>query len=96
MWLVWLVLATGQTARVVATGSLMSGDGVYHFAHLHSIVVDRDLDPVNDSLFLRDRTKQLKQATGGRSPSRTSAPISAIATLTCSGTASALVLNSVI
>lgn len=54
---VWLVLAAGQTARVVATGSLMSGDGVYHFAHLHSIVVDRDLDPVNEIRYFRERAR---------------------------------------
>jgi hypothetical protein len=45
---VWLVLVAGQAARLAATGSLMSGDGVYHFAHLHSLVVDRDLDAVNE------------------------------------------------
>ena len=31
----------------------MSGDGVYHFAHLHSIVVDRDLDPVNEIRYFQ-------------------------------------------
>jgi hypothetical protein len=45
---IWLTLAIGQAARLAVTGSLMSGDGVYHFAHLHSIVVDRDLDAVNE------------------------------------------------
>ena len=45
---IWLVLVAGQGARLAATGSLMSGDGVYHFAHLHSLVVDRDLDAVNE------------------------------------------------
>ena len=50
----WLALAAGQTARAVATGSLMSGDGVYHFAHLHSLVVDRDLDPVNEIRYFRE------------------------------------------
>lgn len=25
----------------------MSGDAVYHFCHLHTLVVDRDLDPTN-------------------------------------------------
>ena len=54
---VWLVLAAGQTARVVATGSLASGDGVYHFAHLHSIVVDRDLDPVNEIRYFREEAR---------------------------------------
>jgi hypothetical protein len=44
----WLTLTAAQTARLVVTGSLMSGDGVYHFAHLHSIVVDRDLDAGNE------------------------------------------------
>jgi hypothetical protein len=53
----WLALAAGQTARVVATGSLMSGDGVYHFAHLHSIVVDRDLDPVNEIRYFRQQAR---------------------------------------
>ena len=57
MWLVWLALAAGQTARVVATGSLMSGDGVYHFAHLHSIVVDHDLDPVNEIRYFREQAR---------------------------------------
>ena len=52
--LVWVVLAAGQTARLVATGSLMSGDGVYHFAHLHSLVVDRDLDPVNEIRYFQE------------------------------------------
>lgn len=51
---VWLALAGGQTLRLAATGSLMSGDGVYHFAHLHSLVVDRDLDPVNEIAHFRD------------------------------------------
>jgi len=32
----------------MATGSLMSGDAVYHFCHLHTLVVDRDLDPTNE------------------------------------------------
>ena len=52
--LVWVALAAGQTARLVATGSLMSGDGVYHFAHLHSLVVDRDLDPVNEIRYFQE------------------------------------------
>jgi len=60
---VWLVLAAAQTARVAATGSLMSGDGVYHFAHLHSIVVDRDLDPVNEIQYFRDVARS--RLTGG-------------------------------
>ena len=45
---IWLVLVAGQAARLAATGSLMSGDGVYHFAHLRSLVVDRDLDAGNE------------------------------------------------
>lgn len=57
MAMVWLALAAGQTARVVATRSLMSGDGVYHFAHLHSIVVDRDLDPVNEIRYFREEAR---------------------------------------
>src|SRR5215471_13085174 len=43
-----LSLAAAQTARVMVTGSLMSGDAVYHFCHLHTLVVDRDLDPGNE------------------------------------------------
>ena len=54
---VWLVVAAGQTARVIATSSLASGDGVYHFAHLHSIVVDRDLDPVNEIRYFREEAR---------------------------------------
>ena len=54
---VWLALSAGQTARVVVTGSLASGDGVYHFAHLHSIVVDRDLNPVNEIRYFRDTAR---------------------------------------
>jgi hypothetical protein len=45
---IWLVLVAGQAARLAVTGSLLSGDGVYHFAHLHSLVVDRDLDARNE------------------------------------------------
>jgi hypothetical protein len=33
---------------VAVTGSLMSGDAVYYFCHLHSLVIDRDLDPTNE------------------------------------------------
>ena len=54
---VWLTLAAGQTARVVVTSSLASGDGIYHFAHLHSIVVDRDLDPINEILYFREQAR---------------------------------------
>jgi hypothetical protein len=43
-----LSLAAAQSARVMVTGSLMSGDAVYHFCHLHTLVVDRDLDPTNE------------------------------------------------
>jgi len=50
----WLLLATAQGVRIAATGSLMSGDAVYHFAHLHSLVIDRDLDPVNEVRYFRD------------------------------------------
>lgn len=44
----WLLLAAAQGVRVAVTGSAMSGDGVYYFAHLHSFVLDRDFDPVNE------------------------------------------------
>ncbi len=54
---VWLALATAQTLRVVVTASLASGDGVYHFAHLHSIVIDRDLDPVNEIRYFREQAR---------------------------------------
>jgi len=54
---VWLALAAAQTARVVATGSLASGDGIYHFAHLHSIVVDRDLDPINEIRYFSEQAR---------------------------------------
>ena len=54
---VWLTLAVAQTARVVVTSSLASGDGIYHFAHLHSIVVDRDLDPINEILYFREQVR---------------------------------------
>jgi hypothetical protein len=68
---VWLALAAGQTVRVAATGSLMSGDGVYHFAHLHSIVVDRDLDPVNEIRYFREEARSAytgKPKIGNRPP----------------------------
>jgi hypothetical protein len=45
---IWLVLVAGQAARLAATGSLLSGDDVFHFAHLLSLVVDRDLDARNE------------------------------------------------
>ena len=54
---VWLALAAAQTMRVVVTSSLASGDGIYHFAHLHSIVVDRDLDPVNEIRYFREQAR---------------------------------------
>ena len=57
LWAVWLALAAAQTTRVAATASLASGDGVYHFAHLHSIVVDRDLDPVNEIRYFREEVR---------------------------------------
>lgn len=50
---IWLILATGQAARLAATGSLMSGDGVYHFAHLHSIVLDGDLEAANEIRYFQ-------------------------------------------
>jgi hypothetical protein len=50
---IWLALVIGQAARLGATGSLMSGDGVYHFAHLHSLVVDRDLDAANEIRYFQ-------------------------------------------
>lgn len=50
----WLLLVAGQATRIAATGSLMSGDAVYHFAHLHSLVIDRGLDPVNEVRYFRD------------------------------------------
>jgi hypothetical protein len=43
--------------RVAVTGSLMSSDAVYHFAHLHSIVIDRDLDPANEIRHFRDEVR---------------------------------------
>ena len=54
---IWLVLAAGQAARLAATGSLMSGDGVYHFAHLHSLVVDRDLNAVNEIRYFQQTAR---------------------------------------
>ena len=45
---VWLLLAAAQGVRVWATGHLMSGDAVFTLVHLHSLVVDRDLDPRNE------------------------------------------------
>ncbi len=42
---------------MAATGSLMSGDAVYHFAHLHSLVIDRDLDPVNEVRYFREEAR---------------------------------------
>jgi len=53
----WLLLAAAQAARIANTGSLMSGDAVYHFAHLHSLVIDRDLDPVNEVRYFRDEAR---------------------------------------
>ena len=53
----WLLLVAAQATRVAATGSLMSGDAVYHFAHLHSLVIDRDLDPVNEVRYFRDEAR---------------------------------------
>jgi hypothetical protein len=57
LWAVWLALAAAQTTRVAATASLASSDGIYHFAHLHSIVVDRDLDPVNEIRYFREEVR---------------------------------------
>jgi hypothetical protein len=68
---VWLVLAAGQTARVAATASLASGDGIYHFAHLHSIVVDRDFDPVNEIRYFSEQARSPltgRPKIGNRSP----------------------------
>ena len=53
----WLLLVAAQATRIAATGSLMSGDAVYHFAHLHSLVIDRDLDAVNEVRYFRDGAK---------------------------------------
>ena len=53
----WLILAGAQAARIAVTGSLMSGDGVYHFAHLRSLVVDRDLDPANEVRHFREQVR---------------------------------------
>ena len=53
----WLILAGAQAARIAVTGSLMSGDGVYHFAHLRSLVVDRDLDPANEIRHFREEVR---------------------------------------
>jgi hypothetical protein len=54
---VWSVLAAGQTVRLAYTGSVMSGDAVYHFAHLHSLVVDRDLNPVNEIHYFQQQAR---------------------------------------
>ena len=42
---------------MVATASLASGDGIYHFADLHSIVVDGDFDPVNEIGYLSEQAR---------------------------------------
>lgn len=69
---VWLALAAGQTARVAVTGSLMSGDGVYHFAQLHSILVDRDIHAANEIRYFSEhaRSSYTGQPKIGNQPAR--------------------------
>jgi hypothetical protein len=66
---IWLVLVAGQAARLAATGSLLSGDDVFHFAHLLSLVVDRDLDARNEVRhFQHDARSSYTRAREDRRP----------------------------
>ena len=68
---VTLAIAAAQSARVFVTGSLMSGDAVYYFCHLHTLVVDRDLDPTNEI----DHFQRIRSPYTGRAKIGNAAPI---------------------